>query len=292
MPGPLDKFCIQTITKMRENLTMYRILKFIILIEISIGCTNKSHSSKKLINNSHQIQSINFEVIKTYPHDTESFTEGFLFYNNQLFESTGSPDEFPKTRSVFGIVDLNTGKIDIKVELDRNSYFGEGIVIFKGKIFQLTYKNQTGFIYDLKSYNKIGSFKYSNKEGWGLTSDGKNIIMSDGTNIITYLDPDSLKVVKTLNVTFNGSSALYTNELEFINGYLYANIWTTNNIAKIDPWTGIIVGIIDLSSLFYEARKAYPLSEATNGIAYDSSKDRIFVTGKFWPTIYQIKFPH
>jgi glutaminyl-peptide cyclotransferase len=277
---------------MRVNLTMHRILKIIILIGISVGCTNNSHSSKKSINNSNQIQSISFKVIKTYPHDTESFTEGFLFYNNQLFESTGSPEEFPKTRSVFGIVDLNTGKIEIKVELDRNSYFGEGIVIFEGKIFQLTYKNQTGFIYDLNSYKKIGSFKYSNKEGWGLTSDGKNIIMSDGTNIITYLDPDSLKVVKTLNVTFNGSSALYMNELEFIDGYLYANIWTTNNIAKIDPRTGIIVGIIDLSSLFYEARKSYPMSEATNGIAYDSSKDRIFVTGKFWPTIYQIKFSH
>ena len=277
---------------MRVNLTRHRILKIIILIGISVGCTNNSHSTKKSINNIHQIQSISFKVIKTYPHDTESFTEGFLFYNNQLFESTGSPEEFPKTRSVFGIVDLNTGKIDIKVELDKNSYFGEGIVIFEGKIFQLTYKNQTGFIYDLKSYKKIGSFKYSNKEGWGLTSDGKNIIMSDGTNIITYLDPDSLKVVKTLNVTFNGSSALYTNELEFIDGYLYANIWTTNNIAKIDPRTGIIVGIIDLSSLFYEARKSYPMSDATNGIAYDPSRDRIFVTGKFWPTIYQIKFPH
>ena len=277
---------------MRVNLTMHKILKILIIIEISLGCTNNSHSSKRSINNSHQIQSINFKVIKTYPHDTESFTEGFLFYNNQLFESTGSPEEFPKTRSVLGIVDLNTGKIDIKVELDRNSYFGEGIVIFEGRIFQLTYKNQTGFIYDSKSYKKIGSFKYSNKEGWGLTSDGKNIIMSDGTNIITYLDPDSLKVIKTLNVTFNGSSALYMNELEFIDGYLYANIWTTNNIAKIDPKTGIIVGIIDLSSLFYEARKSYPMSEATNGIAYDSSKDRIFVTGKFWPTIYQIKFSH
>jgi glutamine cyclotransferase len=277
---------------MRVNLIMHRLLKIIVLIGISVGCTNNSHSSKKSINSSHTIESINFKVIKTYPHDTESFTEGFLFYNNQLFESTGSPEEFPKTRSVFGIVDLNTGKIDIKVELDRNSYFGEGIVIFEGKIFQLTYKNQTGFIYDSKSYKKIGSFKYSNKEGWGLTSDGKNIIMSDGTNIITYLDPDSLKVIKTLNVTFNGSSALYMNELEFIDGYLYANIWTTNNIAKIDPKTGIIVGIIDLSSLFYEARKYYPMSEATNGIAYDSSKDRIFVTGKFWPTIYQIKFSH
>jgi len=277
---------------MRVKITMYRILGIIILTGISVGCTNNSHSSKQSINNNHHIQSINFKVVKTYPHDTESFTEGFLFYNNQLFESTGSPEEFPKTRSVFGIVDLNTGKIDIKVELDRNSYFGEGIVIFEGRIFQLTYKNQTGFIYDSKSYKKIGSFKYSNKEGWGLTSDGKNIIMSDGTNIITYLDPDSLKVIKTLNVTFNGSSALYMNELEFIDGYLYANIWTTNNIAKIDPKTGIIVGIIDLSSLFYEARKSYPMSEATNGIAYDSSKDRIFVTGKFWPTIYQIKFSH
>ena len=277
---------------MRVNLIMNRLLKIIVLIGISAGCTNNSHTSKKSINSSHTIESINFKVIKTYPHDTESFTEGFLFYNNQLFESTGSPEEFPKTRSVFGIVDLNTGKIDIKVELDKNSYFGEGIVVFEGKIFQLTYKNQTGFIYDLKSYKKIGSFKYSNKEGWGLTSDGKNIIMSDGTNIITYLDPDSLKVVKTLKVTFNGSSALYMNELEFIDGYIYANVWTTNNIAKIDPKTGIIVGIIDLSSLFYEARKSYPMSEATNGIAYDSSKDRIFVTGKFWPTIYQIKFPH
>jgi glutaminyl-peptide cyclotransferase len=277
---------------MKVNLTDNRLLKIIVLIGISVGCTNNSHSNKKSVNSSHSIESINFKIIKTYPHDTGSFTEGFLFNNNQLFESTGSPEEFPKTRSVFGIVDLNTGKIGIKVELDRNTYFGEGIVIFDGKIYQLTYKNQTGFIYDLNSYKKVGSFKYSNKEGWGLTTDGKNIIMSDGTNIITYLDPDSLKVVKTLNVTFNGSSALYVNELEFIHGYIYANIWTTNNIAKIDPKTGIIVGIIDLSSLFYEARKSYPMSEATNGIAYDSLKDRIFVTGKFWPTIYQIKFPH
>lgn len=275
---------------MRVNLTLFRILKILVLIVISVGCTNISHSSKKSINNSHQIQSISFKVIKTYPHDTESFTEGLLFYDNQLFESTGSPDEFPNTRSVFGIVDLNTGKIDIKVELNRNTYFGEGIVIFGGKIFQVTYKNQIGFIYDLKSYKKIGSFKYSNKEGWGLTSDGKNIIMSDGTNVITYLDPDSLKVVKTLNLTFNGSPALDANELEFIDGYLYANIWTTNNIAKIDPKTGIIVGIIDLSSLFYEAKKAYPGSEATNGIAYDSKKDKIFVTGKFWPYLFEIKF--
>jgi glutamine cyclotransferase len=258
---------------------------------ISTACSN-SPAGSSAGNKNYTIQNINFKVIRTYPHDTGSFTEGFLFHDNQLFESTGSPEEFPETRSVIGIVDMTTGKINIKAELDRKTCFGEGIVILKDKLYQLTYKNQTGFIYDLKTYKRTGSFKYLNKEGWGLTTDGRNIIMSDGTNTITYLDPDSLKVLKRLEITFNGSSALYMNELEYINGYLYANVWTTNNIAKIDPLNGKIIGIIDLSSLYREAKKSYPLSEATNGIAYDSSQDRIFVTGKFWPAIYQIKFPH
>jgi glutamine cyclotransferase len=275
-----------------QRLSIYvRLLGIIIILWISTACSNSPKGSREVKSNN-TIQTINFKVIKTYPHDTGSFTEGFLFHEGQLFESTGSPEEFPEIRSVFGIVNLKTGKINIKAELDRNTFFGEGIVIFKDKLFQLTYKNQIGFIYDLKTFRKTGSFKYPNKEGWGLTTDGRNIIMSDGTNIITYLDPDSLKVTKTLDVTFNGSSALYMNELEFINGYLYANVWTTNNIAKIDPANGKIIGIIDLSSLYSEAKKTYPLSEATNGIAYDPLQDRIFVTGKFWPEIYQITFPH
>jgi glutaminyl-peptide cyclotransferase len=271
---------------------MRKPLIIILILWIIVGCTNSISSKKGIHRNDNQIQSINFKVEKTFPHDKGSFTEGLIFHDNELFESTGSPEEYPNTRSVIGIVDMKTGKIDVKVELDRNSFFGEGIVFFKDKLYQLTYKNQTGFVYDSKTYQKLGFFTYLNKEGWGLTTDGKNIIMSDGTNIITYLDPDSLKVVKTLDITFNGSSALYMNELEYINGYVYANIWTTNNIAKIDPQTGKIIGIINLTSLFLEAKKEYPMSEATNGIAYDSSKDRIFVTGKFWPTIYQIKFPH
>ena len=123
---------------------MDRLLKIIILIGISVACTNNSHSNKKSITSSHTIESINFKVTKTYPHDTESFTEGFLFYNNQLFESTGSPEEFPKTRSVFGIVDLNTGKIDIKVELDKNSYFGRVSSYLKGKYFNLLTKIRLG----------------------------------------------------------------------------------------------------------------------------------------------------
>jgi glutamine cyclotransferase len=269
---------------------MCRAFIFIGLV-ILCSCTNNSRALKRS-GNDKQIESIGFKVVKTFPHDMGSFTEGFLFHDNQLFESTGSPEEFPSARSVFGPVDLKTGKIDVKAELDRKSYFGEGILFFGDKIYQLTYKNQIGFIYDSKTYKQTGTFKYSNKEGWALTTDGKSIIMSDGTNLITYLDPDSLKVIKTLNITFNGQSALYVNELEYINGYIYANIYTTTNIAKIEPSTGKVVGIIDLSSLYAEAVKNNPGAEYTNGIAYDESKDRIFVTGKFWPEIYQIKFPH
>jgi len=269
---------------------MGKSLIIIVAILVLSGCANSVKERKFNKRQDSQVQSINFKVVGHYPHDTGSFTEGLLFHDNQLFESTGSPEEFPDTRSVFGNVDLKTGKIEVRAELDRKKYFGEGILFLNDKIFQLTYKNQIGFIYDAKTYKNIGSFSYSNTEGWGLTTDGKNIIMSDGTNLITYLDPDSLKPTKTLGITFNGSSALYINELEYINGFIYANIWTTSNIAKIDPQTGKIVGIIDISSLYLEAKKKNSMSEATNGIAYDKSDGRIFVTGKFWPTIYQIKF--
>jgi len=263
------------------------------LITLISGCSDNSRKGKPShLNPSGQIQVINYSLIKTYPHDKGAYTEGFLFHDNQLFESTGSPENYPETRSLFGIVDLGTGKIEVKGELDRNKYFGEGIEFFKDKLIQLTYQTQTGFIYDAKTFKQTGTFTFENKEGWGLTSDGKYFIMSDGTSIITYLDPESLKPVKKLDVTFNGSPALYINELEYINGYIYANIYTTSNIAKIDPENGRITGIIDLSQLLAKAKKENPESEATNGIAYDSARDRIFVTGKFWPYIYQIKFPH
>jgi glutamine cyclotransferase len=264
-----------------------------IVLLFLLSCSENNKPGNRTHNrNTDLAQAIKYSVIKTYPHDTESYTEGFVFHDNQLYESTGSPEEFPKTRSLVGVVDLKTGKIDVRVELDRKIYFGEGIVFLRDKLYQVTYKNQVGFIYDSKSFKRTGTFSYLNKEGWGLTTDGKDIIMSDGTNIITFLDPDSLKVTRTLSLTFNGSSALFMNELEYINGYLYANIWTTSNIAKIDMQTGKIIGIIDLAPLFRKAKEKNPASESTNGIAYDRAKDRIFVTGKFWPYIFQIKFQH
>ena len=270
--------------------------RFLIVLLITIlftSCNNDRTSRLQSLNKDiNGISLIKYTIKNTYPHSIESYTEGLIFHDNKLFESTGSPENYPKTRSVIGIVNLKTGNIDVKVEIDRDKYFGEGILFFKNKLYQLTYKNQLGFIYDSDNFKQIGTFSYINKEGWGMTTDGNSIIMSDGTNFITYWDPDSLKVIKKINITYNGSSALYANELEFINGYIYANIWTTNYIAKIDPKSGKIVGLIDLTTLFLKSRKENPQSEATNGIAYDSKRNRIFVTGKFWPYIFEIKFQH
>ena len=264
-------------------------------IALLISCESekpKQVLQPPVVINEPEIAAINYSVINQYSHDITSFTEGFLFHEGKLFESTGASPGLPQTRSLFGIVDLKTGKIDVKAELDREIYFGEGIVVLKGKIFQVTYKNQKGFIYDDKTFKKIGEFTYANKEGWGLTTDGKSIIMSDGTSYLTYLDPTNFSVTKLLEVAENNRILENLNELEYINGFIYANVWMTNTIVKIDPVTGDVVGKIDLSDLTYHSKTQNPKALEMNGIAYDSISDKIMVTGKMWPTIYEIKFPH
>lgn len=238
-----------------------------------------------------KIPEIKFTVANQYPHDITSFTEGFYFNDGKLFESTGSPDNVPYAKSVFGSVDLKTGKIEVKAELDKAIYFGEGSVYLNGKVFQLTYKNQTGFIYDGKTYKNIGKFTYTNREGWGLTTDGKSLIMSDGTSYLTFIDPVSFTSTKTLDVAENDRVLENLNELEYIKGFIYANVWITNTIVKIDPNTGNVVGKMDLSSLSYESKTRNANSLEMNGIAYDSLSGKVLVTGKLWPTIYEIKFP-
>src|SRR4051812_1756027 len=209
------------------------------------------------------VPTIEYTLVESIPHDTNSYTEGLLFHDQQLFESTGSPQNLPDTKSVVGPVDAKTGKINIKAELDKQ-YFGEGIVFFNDKLYQLTYTTQIGFIYDAKSFKQLGRFSFSNTEGWGLTTDGKFIIMSDGTNTLTYLDPSTLKPIKTLNVRNAGYAEDYLNELEYINGYIYANIWTKNYIVKIDPASGDVVGILDLSMLKDRAKSKYEHSDVVN----------------------------
>lgn len=235
---------------------------------------------------------INYAVVNSFPHDTTLFTEGLLVHNGQIVESTGSPEDIEYTKSMIGIDDLKTGKLDKKVEINKAKYFGEGIVFFKDKLYQLTYKNRVGFIYDSKSFKQLKKFSYSNAEGWSLTTDGTNLIMDDGTDNLTFLNPDSLKPVRTLRVTDNGAPVTNLNELEYIKGFIYANIWMTNYIVKIDPSNGKVVGKLDLSSLNTEAKNKNPDADVLNGIAYDSTTDKIFITGKLWSNIYQIDFAH
>ncbi|MBA2613247.1 MAG: glutaminyl-peptide cyclotransferase [Bacteroidetes bacterium] len=235
---------------------------------------------------------LEYSVVATFPHDQTAFTQGFLIHDDKLFESTGSPDNMPQLKSVIGIVDWKTGKLNVKTELDKKSYpFGEGIVILKGKIYQITYKEQTGFIYDEKTFKKIGQFNYANKEGWGLTTDGTNIIMSDGTNNLTFCDLD-MKPVKVISVNENGYAVDALNELEYIKGFVYANIYTTGYVVKIDPKTGNVVAKINFTPMEYNMHNLHPNTLEMNGIAFDSIADKIYVTGKLWTNIYQVNFPH
>ena len=265
-----------------------------VLIFITLfSCQNNSKSAETTVPKSiSNIPLISYSVPNYFPHDTTLFTEGFLFYKGELFESTGSPQGLPQTKSLIGINNLATGKFSPKIELDKTKYFGEGIAFLNNKLYQLTYKNQIGFIYDATSFRKIGEFKYNNLEGWSLTTDGKDLIMSDGTSKLTFLDPEKLTPVRTLNVTENGMPQDSLNELEFIKGFIYANVWMNNFIYKINPSTGSIVGKLDLHLLTQDARNKYPKADVLNGIAYDSISDKVYVTGKLWPTIYQINFDH
>jgi len=262
------------------------------LFTLFISCNNNDKpdtSAEKPVDNAPP--AINYSVVRILPHDTTSFTEGLLFHEGQLYESTGTEPNMPESRrSMFGVVDLKTGKIDKKAALDRNKYFGEGITFLKDKVYQLTWQTKVGFIYDAKTFKPLGQFPIPVKEGWGMTTDGTNLIMSDGTSNISYVDPNSFRLVKVVGVTDNNGPVTNINELELINGFIYANQWQTNYILKIDTASGKVVGRLDLDGLFSTEHNKYALADTMNGIAYDSTTGKIYITGKLWPDIYEIKF--
>ena len=266
---------------------------FSIIIFFSVACQNKQEPEQKLTDNIEDIspENISFKVVNTFPHDTTSYTEGFLINNGSLYESTGHTKSYPGSRSLFGPVDLKTGRIETKVEIDKNKYFGEGIAFLNDRVYQLTDTTHIGFVYNAKNYKRLGSFAFDG-EGWGLTTNGKYLIMSNGSSNLYYRDPSTFKIIKTLGVSDNNGPVQNINELELIKGFIYANQWLTDNILKIDTATGKVVGKLDLSSLKTEAKMKYPYSEETNGIAFDSASDKIYVTGKLWPQIYEIQFKH
>lgn len=266
---------------------MNKAIIFIILC--CIFACNSSSEDAGFYQEETNIPEIKYSVVNTLPHSTTSFTEGLLFHNSTLYESTGSPESLPETKSLFGIVDSISGEILVKSNLNRNHYFGEGLTILNDKIFQLTYKKQKCFVYDLKTSKKIDEFNYPNQEGWGLTNNGTHLIMSDGTNFLTFIDTSNYIIKRKLAVSLNGFAVDKINELEYINGYIYANIWPGDHIYKINPNNGVVVGMIDLTQLKAEALKLNLESLETNGIAYDSISDKIVVTGKMWPKLYEIK---
>lgn len=232
---------------------------------------------------------IPYTIVNSYPHSINSYTQGLFFDGDTLYESTGSPDYISQTRSVLGLLDLNTGEIDIKAELDRDIYFGEGSTQLNNKIYQLTYKNQKGFVYDASTFKEINTFTYPSGEGWGLTTDGTSLIMSDGSDVITYLNPQTFEVIKIIDVKRNQSPQRALNELEYVDGYIFANIYQTNEIVKINPTNGEIVGVLDLSDVVVEVRNMSPNIAELNGIAYRQSTQTFFITGKLWPQVYEIK---
>ena len=226
---------------------------------------------------------ISYSLRDAWPHDTHSFTQGLLIHQGKLYESTGEKNSW------IGIVDIATGKPDKKVTLDKK-YFGEGITILNNKVYQLTWKNNTGFIYDLYTFTKLGEFPLTfAKEGWGLTDDEEFLIMSDGTEKLYYLDTLSLKPVKTLRIRDAQGYVTNLNELEFVNGFIFANVWQTNTIVKIDPSTSSVVGRLELTSLAEKAGRINPGIDVMNGIAWHPATESFLVTGKYWPVIYVLK---
>jgi glutamine cyclotransferase len=219
-------------------------------------------------------------VVHTYPHDPNAFTQGLEYFGGYLYESTGRSGQ-----STIRKVTLTTGKVLQQRSLP-SEYFGEGLTLFKGKIYQLTWLSKLGFIYDLQTFQPRGQFQYQ-YEGWGLTHDDTSLIMSDGSNQLRYLDPATFAVTKTLDVYAGNEAVANLNELEYIEGVIFANIWHSPRIARIDPQSGQVLSWIDLASL--SAKEQHGAEDVLNGIGYDSKTHRIFVTGKDWPELLEIK---
>ncbi len=222
-----------------------------------------------------------YRVVKTYPHDRDAFTQGFEYRDGFFYEGTGITG-----RSSVRKVDLATGRVIQKYDLPQ-PFFGEGITVLNQQILELTWQTQTGFIYDKSGFRVLRSFNYPG-EGWGLTNDGKQIYMSDGSADIRVWDPATLKEVRRFTVKDGAMPITQLNELEWVKGEIYANVWQTDRIARISPTDGKVLGWIDLSGIL--PKTEHPEADAVlNGIAYDVAGDRLFVTGKLWPKIFEIK---
>lgn len=243
---------------------------------------SEHHSQQITFLSNLEPENYNYRVVKEYSHDPKAYTQGLQYDEGWLYEGTGNHGT-----SSLRKVDLETGKVSQIRNLDQ-SLFGEGITVFGERIYQITYKSQVGFIYDKRTFEEIQKVYYQNREGWGLSNNGKELIMSDGTNIIYFLDPTMFTINRTIEVYDNKGPADSLNELEYINDKIWANRYYTDEVVIIDPETGKVEGRINLKGIL-KATDRKPTTDVLNGIAWDAVGNRIFVTGKFWPKLFEIK---
>lgn len=260
-------------------------LLLVILIPI-FSCNNNSSGDNSGTDtqseSTNRVKSLSYSLITTYPHDSSSYTQGLQWYKGRLFEGTGQYGS-----STLLEADLRTGKRKNSISLDRR-FFGEGITIVNDTIYQLTWREQKIFVYTL-DLKKIKEFDID-KEGWGLTFNGKELILSNGSGELFFYDPTDFRLVRTQLVTEAGSPSYNLNELEYAEGFIYANQYTSPYILKIDPATGLVVAKADITNLWNQSRQLYPQAEVPNGIAYDANTKKFYVTGKWWPQLYELQF--
>jgi glutamine cyclotransferase len=219
-----------------------------------------------------------FEVVNTYPHDPAAFTQGLTFHDGKIYEGTGRNGQ-----SSLRQVELESGEL-LKRQNLNSRYFGEGITIMDDRVYQLTWQSHIGFVYDLETFTQQKTFFLAG-EGWGITHDGDSLIVSDGSANLRFLDPDTLQETRRVLVSSKGTPITYLNELEYINGEVWANVWYQDIIVRIDPATGNVNSVVNLAGLYPERRSR---EDVLNGIAWDADNARLFVTGKLWPTLYEI----
>ena len=222
-----------------------------------------------------------YRVVNTYPHDANAFTQGLVVVDGVMYESTGQLG-----RSSLRRVDIATGKVLQKLDVAAK-HFAEGLAAWQNSLFQLTWQSGVVFVYDRASFKQTGTFPFAG-EGWGLTQDGKRLILSDGSPVLRFFDPATFKQTGSITVKDAGKPVSQINELEFVKGEIFANVWHTDRIARIDPATGAVTGWIDMAGLL-KPGEVTDNEAVLNGIAYDEKNDRLFVTGKLWPKIFEIK---
>lgn len=260
-------------------------------IENNKPAVNKNGAGNTATAKAPAVPMFDYQIVKTYPHDPTAFTQGLEFHGGFLYEGTGGSRQAPVQKgNIFSSlrkVDYQTGKVLQKYDIP-NEYFGEGITILNDKIYQITWREMTAFVYDM-NFKLLKEMRYSG-EGWGLTNDGTNLIMSDGTHVIRFVNPEDFKTVRTVVVNDeNGKPIMELNELEMISGEIWANVYQTGWIIRIDPQTGKLLGRIDINTLVDAEEDRNVDAKELNGIAYDKAGERIFITGKLWKSLFEIK---